>query len=116
MASIQRNPLKLELFLTYTQAEKEGNTAVVDLLTPVFASADFEVDDQVFRDILAAIHNGARSLPARPSAERGTAEVKVAEMGAKGYEEEFHSKDSYRKGDGIPVDPVTGLPIGKDGE
>jgi hypothetical protein len=113
IASIQRNPYKQELYLKFAEAERENNVAVIDLLTPIVMSADFEVDDQVYRDTLAAIANGARSLPARPSAERGSAQIKVADVGAKGYEGEFHSKDSYRKGDGRPVDPVTGEPIGE---
>jgi hypothetical protein len=61
---IMRDPLKTELFMLYVDAEKRGNTAVAELLSPVFSSAEYDLTVEHYFELLNAIQTGSKSLPA----------------------------------------------------
>jgi hypothetical protein len=87
--AIMSNPLKMELFLVFAQAEKDSNTKVVEILAPVFASADYELTDEGYYNILEAV--------------KATGFYQSTIVG---YTEEFHSDASGRRGWEQPVDLV----------
>jgi len=98
LEAILANEFKQELYLLMVSAEQRGDTAVVDILSPVFLSPDFQLDEQGFYQILERIRIGSRSLRAeRMDAIRGTKQT-VDKTG--GHPElvetegEFHSKDN----------------------
>lgn len=98
LEAILANEFKQELYLLMVNAEQKGDTAVVDILTPVFLSPDFQLDEQGFYQILERIRIGSRSLRAeRMEAIRGTKQTVDKTGGAlevKETEGEFHSKDN----------------------
>lgn len=49
---IYKDPLKRHLFPIYTKAEAAKNTRVVELLTPIFASPDYVLDESAYLDIV----------------------------------------------------------------
>jgi hypothetical protein len=53
--SLQTNPLKYELFLIYVKAEMDKLQNVVDLLAPIFASADFVLDEERYAEFVAEL-------------------------------------------------------------
>jgi len=92
------NEFKQELYLLLVEAEKAGETAIIDILTPVFLTPDYQLDEQGFYQILERIRIGSRSLSAaRMDAVRGTKQT-VDNQGGKielqEVEGEFHSKDN----------------------
>jgi hypothetical protein len=94
--AIMSNEFKSELYMVLIEAEKQNDTAVIDILTPVFLTPDYPLDEKGFYNILESIRIGSRSLRAeRLDAIRG-----VKQAGEKGkatvteLEGEFHSKDN----------------------
>ena len=94
--AIMGNEFKSELYMVLIEAEKQNDTAVIDILTPVFLTPDYQLDEKGFYNILESIRIGSRSLRAeRLDAIRG-----VKQAGDKGkatiteLEGEFHSKDN----------------------
>ncbi len=53
--SIQDNPFKRDLFMIYTDAERGGDQATIDLLKPVFEDANYVVSEQVFQSLIGQI-------------------------------------------------------------
>ena len=101
MEAIMKNEFKQELYLVLVEAEKQGDTAVVDLLTPVFLSPAYHLDEKGFYNIIESIRIKSRSLRAeRLDAIRGVKETGLAldpRTELREVEGEFHSKDSpYR--------------------
>jgi len=98
MEAIMSNEFKQELYLLLVDAEKAGDTAILDILAPVFMSPSYELDEQGFYQILERIRIGSRSLRAeRMDAIRGTKQTTEKAGGAlevKEVEGEFHSKDN----------------------
>src|SRR5271157_3660278 len=94
--AIMSNEWKSELYLVLVEAEKQNDTAVIDILTPVFLTPDYVLDEKGFYNILESIRIGSRSLRAeRLDAIRG---VKQASEKGKTtvteLEGEYHSKDN----------------------
>lgn len=94
--AIMSNEFKQELYMVLIEAEKQNDTAVIDILTPVFLTPDYPLDERGFYNILESIRIGSRSLRAeRMDAIRGTKQTgdntktDVVEL-----EGEFHSKDN----------------------
>ena len=73
---IMNDPLKRHLFPIFTQAEKLKQTAVIDLLAPVFATPGFVLDDSNYWAILEQLKKLSTPLPVQMK------------------EEEFHSRES----------------------
>src|SRR5271170_297709 len=98
MEAIMSNEFKQELYLLLVDAEKAGDTAIMDLLAPVFMTPDYVLDEQGFYQILEKIRIGSRSLRAeRMDAVRGTKQTTEKAGGTlevKEVEGEFHSKDN----------------------
>jgi hypothetical protein len=98
MEAIMANEFKQELYLLFVEAEKAGETAIIDILTPVFLTPDYALDEQEFYRILERIRIGSKSLRAeRMDAIRGVKQT-VDNVGGKTdlkeVEGEFHSKDN----------------------
>ena len=98
MEAIMSNEFKQELYLLLVDAEKAGETAILDILAPVFMTPDYPLDEQGFYQILERIRIGSKSLRAeRMEAIRGVKQV-VDKTGGKPtvqeHEGEFHSKDN----------------------
>jgi hypothetical protein len=79
-------------------AEKAGETAILDILAPVFMTPDYPLDEQGFYQILERIRIGSKSLRAeRMDAIRGVKQI-TDKTGGKPQvvevEDEFHSKDN----------------------
>jgi len=97
MEAIMSNEFKQELYLVMVEAEKQHDTAVMDLLAPVFLTPDYPLDEKTFYNILESIRIGSKSLRAeRLEAIRG---VKQTPLGLdpkdmKEVEGEFHGKDN----------------------
>lgn len=98
MEAILSNEFKQELYLLMVQAEQAQDTAIVDILSPVFLSPDFPLDEQGFYQILERIRIGSKSLRAeRMDAIRGTKQTidkTGGHLEVKETEGEFHSKDN----------------------
>jgi len=98
MDAIMSNEFKQELYLLFVEAEKEGATAIIDILTPVFLTPGYPLDEQEFYRILERIRIGSKSLRAeRMEAIRGTKQTTENPEGKVGLKEtagEFHSKDN----------------------
>lgn len=95
MQAIMSNEFKQELYLLMVEAERQNDTAIVDILTPVFLTPDFPLDEQGFYQILERIRIGSKSLRAeRMDAIRGVKQVKDKKKGIVETEGEFHSKDN----------------------
>lgn len=96
MEAIMSNEFKQELYLLLVDAEKAGDTAIIDILSPVFMTPDFSLDEQGFYQIIERIRIGSRSLRAeRMEAIRGTKQVTDKAdktLDVKEVEGEFHSK------------------------
>jgi hypothetical protein len=98
MEAIMSNEFKQELYLLLVDAEKTSDHAIIDLLSPVFMTPDYPLDEQEFYRILERIRIGSRSLRAeRMDAIRGTKQT-VDKTGGKPevkeVEGDFHSKDN----------------------
>lgn len=97
MEAILSNEFKQELYLLMVQAEQKGDTAVVDILSPVFLTPAYPLDEQGFYQILEKVRIGSRSLRAeRMEAIRGVKQA-TAVLDPKDMTEtegEFHSKDN----------------------
>jgi len=98
MEAIMSNEFKQELYLLLVDAEKSGQTAIIDLLSPVFMAPDYPLDEQEFYRILERIRIGSKSLRSeRMDAIRGTKQT-VDKVGGKPevkeVEGDFHSKDN----------------------
>jgi hypothetical protein len=98
MEAIMSNEFKQELYLLLAEAEKAGETAVLDILAPVFLTPGYPLDEQGFYQILERIRIGSKSLRAeRMDAIRGVKQV-TDKAGSKPElvetEGEFHSKDN----------------------
>jgi hypothetical protein len=96
VTAIMGNEFKSELYMVLIEAEKQNDTAVIDILTPVFLTPDYVLDEKGFYNILESIRIGSRSLRAeRLDAIRGvkqtTDNVKTTVIE---HEGEFHSKDN----------------------
>ena len=76
---IMNDPLKRHLFPIYTAAEKAKQTAVVEVLAPVFATPGFVLDDSNYWDIVKKLEELSKPKPTQT------------------VEEEFHSKESPYK-------------------
>jgi len=98
MEAIMSNEFKQELYLVLVEAEKQNDHAVIDLLTPVFHTPDYPLDERAFYNILESIRIGSRSLRAeRLDAIRGTKQTGLAldpKKDMRQTEGEFHSKDN----------------------
>jgi len=92
--AIMKNPFKKELYPLWQKAVEFENKVAMDLLFHIFGNREaimcYNLEEGEF--------------------ERLQIEVKTAldPKMSRAFEGEFHSTDSYRKGDGAPVDPVTG--------
>jgi hypothetical protein len=53
--SIQENPYKRDLLDAYIRAERTGQTAIVDIIRPVFESPAFILDEETFKTIVRQI-------------------------------------------------------------
>jgi hypothetical protein len=84
--SIMKNPLKMQLFLIMTDAEKLGEQAVVDILTPVFDDPDYPLTEESTAALLDKI-----------------AATGYYDEGISGFKEEFHSPESPERGWEQPV-------------
>jgi hypothetical protein len=98
MDAIMKNEFKQELYLLFVEAEKAGETAIMDVLTPVFLTPEYQLDEQEFYQILERIRIGSKSLRAeRMDAIRGIKQI-TDHTGGKPEvietEGEFHSKDN----------------------
>lgn len=98
MEAIMSNEFKQELYLLLVDAEKAGETAILDILAPVFMTPDYPLDEQGFYQILERIRIGSKSLRAeRMDAIRGVKQI-TDKTGGKPQvvevEDEFHSKDN----------------------
>ena len=96
MEAIMKNEFKQELYLLLVDAEKNGEHAVLDILTPVFLTPEYELDEQGFYQILERIRIGSKSLRAeRMDAIRGTKQVSDKNKpNIQEIEGEFHSEDN----------------------
>lgn len=98
MEAIMSNEFKQELYLLLVEAEKDGDTAVMDVLAPIFLTPDYPLDEQEFYQILERIRIGSKSLRAeRMDAIRGVKQIAEKAGGVpevKPAEGEFHSKDN----------------------
>ena len=97
LEAIMSNEFKQELYLRMVQAEQEHDTAVIDILTPVFLTPQYELDEKGFYNILEAIRIGSRSLRVgRLEAIRGVrqGDTILDSKDMKEVEGEFHSKDN----------------------
>jgi len=98
MQAIMANEFKQELYLVLVEAEKQNDTAVIDLLTPVFHTPDYPLDERAFYNMLESIRIGSRSLRAeRLDAIRGTKQSGLAldpRKDLRHVEGEFHGKDN----------------------
>jgi len=97
LEAIMSNEFKQELYLRMVQAEQEQDTAVMDILTPVFLTPGYELDETGFYNILEAIRIGSRSLRVgRLEAIRGVrqGDTILDAKDMKEVEGEFHSKDN----------------------
>jgi len=94
MEAIMSNEFKQELYLLLVEAERQQDTAVLDILSPVFMTPEYPLDERAFYNILEAIRIGSRSLRAeRLDAIRGTKQI-APKKGVQELEGEFHSKDN----------------------
>jgi len=76
---IMHDPLKRHLFPIYTQAERAKQTKLVELLAPIFATADYNLTDDYFWEIMTKDKELTKPLPVQKK------------------EEQYHSKESpYR--------------------
>jgi hypothetical protein len=101
LEAIMGNEFKSELYLLLIEAERQKNTAIVDLLTPIFLTPDYPLDEKIFYNFIESIRIGSRSLRAdRLEAIRGTKQTGMNLDPAKTtqIDEEFHSKDSPFRG------------------
>jgi hypothetical protein len=99
MEAIMGNEYKMELYLLMVEAERTNDTAVLDILTPVFHTSEFTVDERTFYNILESIRIGSRSLRAeRLDAIRGIKQVTEKKLdprtSVQEHEGEWHSKDN----------------------
>jgi hypothetical protein len=98
MEAIMSNEFKQELYLLLVDAEKNGETAILDILAPVFMTPDYPLDEQGFYQILERIRIGSKSLRAeRMDAIRGVKQITDHTGGKpdlKEFEGEWHSKDN----------------------
>jgi hypothetical protein len=98
MQAIMANEFKQELYLVLVEAEAQGNTAVIDILTPIFHTPEYPLDEKGFYNVLESIRIGSRSLRAeRLDAIRGTKQSGLGldpKKDLKHVEGEFHSKDN----------------------
>jgi hypothetical protein len=98
MEAILSNEFKQELYLLMVQAEQVQDTAIVDILSPVFLTPEYPLDEQGFYQILERIRIGSKSLRAeRMEAIRGTKQTidkTGGHLEVKETEGEFHSKDN----------------------
>lgn len=94
--AIMSNEFKSELYLVLVEAEKQNDTAVIDLLTPVFLTPDYPLDEKGFYNILESIRIGSRSLRAeRLDAIRGVKQITdKTKPNVVEHEGEYHSKDN----------------------
>lgn len=94
MEAIMSNEFKQELYLLMVEAERQGATAIIDILTPVFLTPDYPLDETGFYNILESIRIGSRSLRVdRLDAIRGTKQTSQ-KKGIVETEGEFHSRDN----------------------
>jgi hypothetical protein len=94
MQAIMSNEFKQELYLLMVEAERQKDTAVLDILAPVFMTPEYELDERGFYNIIESIRIGSRSLRAeRLDAIRGTKQT-AAKKEVHSLEGEFHSKDN----------------------
>jgi len=61
--SIQDNPFKRDLFMIYTDAERAGDRRAVEILKPVFETADYVVTEQVFQSLVGMVRPMEVSQP-----------------------------------------------------
>ena len=98
MEAIMSNEFKQELYLLFVDAEKNGDFAAMDVLTPVFLTPEYPLDEQAFYQILERLRIGSKSLRAeRMEAIRGTKQITDKQGGKPTVvevEDEFHSKDN----------------------
>jgi hypothetical protein len=98
MEAIMSNEFKQELYLLFVEAEKAGETAIMDVLTPVFLTPEYPLGEQEFYQILERIRIGSKSLRAeRMDAIRGVKQITDKTGGkpeVRETEGEFHSKDN----------------------
>jgi hypothetical protein len=97
MQAIMGNEFKQELYLVMCEAEKQNDTAVVDLLTPVFLTPDYPLDERAYNQLVECIRIGSKSLRAeRMDVIRGTKQTGMGldPKDMKEVEGEFHSKDN----------------------
>src|SRR5271170_6070966 len=98
MEAIMSNEFKQELYLLLVDAERVGDTGIIDILTPVFHTPEYSLDEQGFYQILERIRIGSRSLRAeRMDAIRGTKQTTDKTGGKpelKEVEGEWHSKEN----------------------
>lgn len=98
MEAIMSNEFKQELYLLFVEAEKAGETAIIDVLTPVFLTPEYPLGEREFYQILERIRIGSKSLRAeRMEAIRGVKQVTDKTGGkpeVRETEGEFHSKDN----------------------
>jgi hypothetical protein len=98
MEAIMANEFKQELYLLLVEAEKAGETAIIDILFPVFLTPEYPLGEREFYQILERIRIGSKSLRAeRMDAIRGVKQI-TDKTGGKPElvetEGEFHSKDN----------------------
>lgn len=94
MQAIMGNEFKQELYLLMVEAERQQDTAVLDILAPVFHTPDYPLDERGFYNIIESIRIGSRSLRAeRLDAIRGTKQTK-GQKDLKQLEGEFHSNSN----------------------
>ena len=98
MEAIMSNEFKQELYLLLVEAEKAHEHGIIDILTPVFLTPDYPLDEQEFYRILERIRIGSKSLRAeRMDVVRGTKQTVDNVSGKTDLREvegEFHSKDN----------------------
>ena len=101
--AIFKNPLKKDLFLIHTQAEADATkdekaVAVLGILEPVFASAEYFVGEDEYLALLNKI--------------KATGYFKMEQQA---FSEEFHSKESPERGWEQQLDPKTLETLPQDG-
>jgi hypothetical protein len=96
LEAIMKNEFKQELYLVLVEAEKQNDTAVIDILTPIFHTPDYPLDEQEFYRVLERIRIGSKSLRTeRMDTIRGTKQVSNDRLPQlQEFEGEFHSKDN----------------------
>lgn len=96
MEAIMKNEFKQDLYVMLVDAEAHGHTAIIDILSPVFSTPDYKLDEQGFYQILERIRIGSKSLRAeRMDAIRGTKQVTdTNKPSVKEVEGDYHSKDN----------------------